>query len=406
MNQYAKHTDFATTLPASAALGRHAAARAQGRLRIVHCFRSPVGGLFRHVRDLVEAQRAAGHDVGIVCDSSTGGAYEDKLFAEIEPSLSLGLHRFPMQREVSLRDAAATWRAFREIRALRPNVLHAHGAKGGAYARMIGTMLRLSGRRVARFYTPHGGSMHFEPKSKEGRVYFAMERILGRMTDGFIFVSQYEADAYASKVGKPRAAVTIALNGLRAEEFEPVETKSDARDFLHIGMMRAMKGQEDFIRALAIVRDRTGYTPTAWLVGDGDEQPWFRQLAKVLGLGNAVSFRAAMPAREAFRMARTVVAPSRNESMPYLILEALAAGKPTLTTRVGGIPEIFGEHADLLLPPQNPEALADALIRALNEPEVMAANAARLRQSIRTRFSIETMAATVAGAYRQVVRPR
>jgi glycosyltransferase involved in cell wall biosynthesis len=113
-----------------------------------------------------------------------------------------------------------------------------------------------------------------------------------------------------------------------------------------------------------------------------------------------------MPARDAFKMARTVVAPSRNESMPYLILEALAAGKPTLTTRVGGIPEIYGEFADQLLPPENPEALADALIHALNEPQAMAANAARLRQSVRSRFSIETMAATVAGAYRQTVRRR
>jgi glycosyltransferase involved in cell wall biosynthesis len=406
MNQYAKHSDFATTLPASAALGRPARAAQNAPLRIVHCFRSPVGGLFRHVRDLVEAQRADGHDVGIVCDSSTGGAYEDKLFADIAPLLSLGLHRVPMEREVSLRDAAATARAFGEIRALRPDVLHAHGAKGGAYARVIGTLLRLTGRRAARLYTPHGGSMHFDPKSRQGRVYFTMERLLGRMTDAFIFVSQYEADAYAAKVGKPRAPVTIALNGLRPAEFEPVATDPDARDFLHIGMMRALKGQEDFIRALAIVRDRTGCTPTAWMVGDGDEQPWFCQLTKVLGLADAVTFRPAMPARQAFRMARTVVAPSRNESMPYLILEALAAGKPTLTTRVGGIPEIYGDHADLLLPPENPEALADAMIRALNDPARMAADAAALRQSIRTRFSIETMAATVAGAYRQVVRRR
>ena len=62
-------------------------------LRIVHLFRSPVGGIFRHVRDLVEAQHAAGHLVGIVCDSSTGGEYEDRLFDTIRPKLALGLQR-------------------------------------------------------------------------------------------------------------------------------------------------------------------------------------------------------------------------------------------------------------------------------------------------------------------------
>ncbi|MGH6805931.1 MAG: glycosyltransferase family 1 protein, partial [Ensifer adhaerens] len=51
----------------------------QRPLRIIHCFRSPIGGIFRHVRDLVEAHAAAGHHVGILCDSTTGGFYEDSL---------------------------------------------------------------------------------------------------------------------------------------------------------------------------------------------------------------------------------------------------------------------------------------------------------------------------------------
>ena len=56
-------------------------------LRIVHCFRSPIGGIFRHVRDLAEQHSAAGHQVGILCDSSTGGAHEEKLFEAILPKL-------------------------------------------------------------------------------------------------------------------------------------------------------------------------------------------------------------------------------------------------------------------------------------------------------------------------------
>jgi hypothetical protein len=51
---------------------------AASSLRIVHCFRSPVGGIFRHVRDLAEEHAKAGHQVGILCDSTTGGTYEDQ----------------------------------------------------------------------------------------------------------------------------------------------------------------------------------------------------------------------------------------------------------------------------------------------------------------------------------------
>jgi glycosyltransferase involved in cell wall biosynthesis len=139
------------------------------------------------------------------------------------------------------------------------------------------------------------------------------------------------------------------------------------------------------------------------MVGDGDEKPAYRLLANVLDLGKTVTFRDAMPAREAFAIARTVVVPSRNESLPYLVLESIAAGMPTLATRVGGIPEIFGADAGLLLPPENPAAIADAMMGALADPAGAAGNATRLRTAIRPRFAVEAMAATVAGAYRQVV---
>ncbi|MBW7947649.1 MAG: glycosyltransferase, partial [Sphingomonadaceae bacterium] len=104
-------------------------------LRIVHCFRAPVGGVFRHVRDLAVAQAAAGHQVGFICDSTTGGALEDSYFAAIADSLALGVTRMPIGRNIGPGDVAAGWRTYRTIKKLRPDVLHGHGAKGGALAR-------------------------------------------------------------------------------------------------------------------------------------------------------------------------------------------------------------------------------------------------------------------------------
>jgi glycosyltransferase involved in cell wall biosynthesis len=368
-------------------------------VKIIHCFREPVGGLFRHVRDLAEAQQAAGHAVGIVCDSSTGGPMDEALLDRLRPLLSLGLLRFPMRRHLAPSDLAAAWRIARQVRPLAPDILHGHGAKGGAYARTIGTLLRASGARVARIYTPHGGSLHFDPKSPSGRVYFLAERGLERMTDGFIFVSQYEADTYAAKVGSPRAPARIVPNGLRPEEFEPVVPAPDAADFLFIGTLREIKGPDVFLSALALLAKEAGGPPTAVIVGGGDDKPRYLSLAGELGLGETVRFRDPMPARDAFRLGRIAVVPSRAESMPYIVLETIAAGVPLIATRVGGIPEIFGTESGRLVAPGEPGDLANAMAAARTSPAAAREAADRLKTAISTRFTVSAMAAAIEAAY-------
>jgi glycosyltransferase involved in cell wall biosynthesis len=373
-------------------------------LRIVHCFRAPVGGVFRHVRDLAETQHEAGHAVGIICDSTTGGAFEEKALRAIEPFLTLGLKRFPMRRQITPSDIAATWRALREVRTLAPDVLHAHGAKGGAYARTIGTLLRASGSRVARIYSPHGGSLHYDTASMAGRVYFAAERIFEHMTDAFIFVSRFEAETYAAKIGPPRRPTAIVRNGLRPEEFEPVAPRPDAADFLYIGELRDLKGPDVFIEALAMMAER-GPPPTALIVGGGPDKTRYQRTVRDRGLSETVAFLDPMPAREAFARARAIVVPSRAESMPYIVLEAVAAGVPIAATRVGGIPEIFGAESGRLVPPGDSGALAAAMGRLREDLEKAGIAAQQLRAAIREDFSIDAMATGVEAVYRSVTIP-
>ncbi|WP_375165989.1 glycosyltransferase family 4 protein [Chelativorans sp.] len=371
-------------------------------MRIVHCFRSPVGGIFRHVRDLCEAQVAAGHEVGLVCDSTTGGAFEDQLFAEIGTKLKLGVARTPMQRHVGPGDVAAAWRTLRIIRRMRPDVLHGHGAKGGAYARLFGTALRMSGRRVARIYSPHGGSLHYDAHTLTGRFFFMLEALMGRITDHILFVSQYEQRAYEQKVGMPHAPATLVYNGLRAAEFEAVADAPDAADFLYIGMMRDLKGPDLFLDALRETEQRTGRAVSAVMVGDGDDRPKYVTQAEALGFGERVAFRPAMPARQAFALGRIMVVPSRAEAMPYIVLEALAARKILIATAVGGIPEIFGQNSPALAAPsvsslaeKMAAALADeAAFRAIMPPE----------NDLRTRFGADVMAKKIEAIYGETLR--
>ena len=119
-----------------------------------------------------------------------------------------------------------------------------------------------------------------------------------------------------------------------------------------------------------------------------------------LGLDDYFHFVPAMPARRAFSLGRIMVVPSRAESLPYVVLETAAAGKPLITTKVGGIPEIYGPLTDTLTPAENSGALAEAIARVLDQPDETAKIAANLRERVAAAFSVETMVDGVLAAYR------
>jgi glycosyltransferase involved in cell wall biosynthesis len=197
--------------------------------------------------------------------------------------------------------------------------------------------------------------------------------------------------------------MAVVRNGLRPEEFIGINPDADARDFLFIGEVRDLKGPDLFIAALALISRQGGPPPTGLIVGSGPDLPKYRAVVRELGLTGSVEFRSPMPAREAFRLARAVVVPSRAESMPYVVLEAIAAGLPLIATRVGGIPEIFGGAADRLVAPDDAAALAEAMAETRRFPEAAGTAATKLREHIRQEFTIAAMAKGVEHVYRTVV---
>ncbi|EJW09531.1 Glycosyltransferase [Rhodovulum sp. PH10] len=374
------------------------------RLRIVHVVRAPIGGIFRHVRDLATAQSAAGHAVGLVCDSRTGGAFEADAIAALAPTLALGAARLPMRRDVSPADLPALSRLMRHIGELSPDVVHCHGAKGGVYGRLVAARLGRK-RPVACLYAPHGGSLHYEAGSLEGRFYFGIERGLERITDALVHVSAYEAEIYRRKIGRPRCRAVVIPNGLRDDEFEPVIPRADARDLLFLGMYRDLKGTDVFLEAIALLETRYGRRATAHLFGQAEDEGRrrYQALAENLGIAERVTFHDPARTRSAFAQGRLVVVPSRAESMPYIVLETIAAGVPIVATRVGGIPEIFGPSAGELVPPGDADALAAALAGVLADPVRAQIAAAARFDYVRPRFHIDVMRRRIEDLYHDIL---
>ncbi|WP_375415573.1 glycosyltransferase family 4 protein [uncultured Bradyrhizobium sp.] len=369
-------------------------------LRILHAVRAPVGGIFRHILDVANGQADRGHHVGIIADSMTGGERAEAALAVIAPRLKLGVHRLAIRREPVPIDLVVWAHFMRLIRKLKPDVLHGHGAKAGAF-------IRLKGRsdQTIRVYTPHGGSLHYPLNTLKGAIYSRLERALMNRTDLFLFESAFARDTYQRTIGRPAGLVRCVFNGVTADEFDPIPTAEDATDVVYVGEFRHIKGADILIDAVALLR-AGGKPVKLTLAGDGEELDALKAQVARLGLGDAVRFIGHVKARYGFSKGRVLVVPSRGDSMPYVVIEAAAAGIPIVAANVGGIPEIFGRHTEALFAPNIVGAMADAIEMALDDPAAAAERARSLRERIFLHFSQKAMVEGIMAGYRDAFADR
>jgi glycosyltransferase involved in cell wall biosynthesis len=366
--------------------------------KIVHILRAPIGGLFRHVLDLSAEQSRAGHLVGIVCDSSTGGHFAEQQLAAISPVLRLGVTRVAMARNPGLGDLATLRTVGELLTGLGPDVVHGHGAKGGLYGRLAKLQSEQVEQDPVRIYTPHGGSLHYNRSSPAGFVFLNAERFLLRHSDAIIFESHYGAEEFRHKIGEPPCEAAVVHNGLRQADFNLALRDADATDFLFLGELRDLKGLDVLLSAMARIWKSGAHEPTLTVVGDGPDAAALKAQAKPFG--RVVRFLPPEPAINAFRRAKCVVLPSRAESLPYVVLEGLSSGLPVIASNVGGIPEIYGEKsASFLVPDGDPAALAQRMGDFLDDPGSFEASVVDLRNRLNTSFSIESMTAAVLDIY-------
>ena len=234
---------------------------------------------------------------------------------------------------------------------LRAGVAASRGAQArrAARPRRQGRRLRAARCRRAppiRVYTPHGGSLHYGRHTLRGMVYGAIERLLSRRTELFLFESAFARNAYEAMVGAPRGVVRVVPNGISAAEMAPVAPDPDAADHRqrrrippHQGHRRADRRRG---RAAPIgpARERSPSPATA--------RKARRSATRWPGsaLTDSVRFLGHTPARQAFAHGRLLVVPSRADSLPYVVIEAGGAGIPIIASGVGGIPEILGPDGD------------------------------------------------------------
>ena len=371
-------------------------------LRILQVLRAPVGGLLRHVYDLTEELAKRVHQVGVVADSLTSDDLTGQRLRALAPSIALGTYYFPMPRTVGLGDITTPLQVRALASKLKIEVLHGHGAKGGVNARLS----RIGRRDRVALNTPHGGVLNYKPGTAVGGFFRSIEHAIGSITDAYIFESGYAQRRFHELIGKPPCEEAVIHTGLAPDEFDPLPCDPDARDFVFVGEFRGAKGISYLIDALVDVKAKDGRPATMAKAGSGPEFEQTKAKIARMGLNDRIEILGVRPVRQALNRGHCLVVASLAESLPYVILEGSAAGRPVLSTNVGGISEIFGPTSGSLFPAADTDALRMAMQKFMDDPEAGMAEAKVRLDYIRPRFSISHMVDQIEALYREVLAKR
>ena len=299
-------------------------------------------------------------------------------------------------------DIRALWQIWRQIRRLRPDIVHTHSSKAGFVGRFAAKMAKAP----HILYTPHGHVFqgYFSPVVT--RRFVLLERLAARWTDRIITLTDAEADQHlALGIGRPGQFVTIP-SGIDLDRVTTVTPKRLVAHGTIVGTVARLvpvKGHSFLLDAIPTVLQRC---PEAQflLVGEGEMRPALEEQARRLGLGGRVTFvgfREDVPAVLAGMDA--VVLPSLNEGMGRVLVMAMALGKPIVATSVGGVPELLGNgEAGVLVPPGDSAAIAEAVSTLLcDQLRARALGEAGRRRA--SRYGAEAMVSALAKVYREVM---
>jgi glycosyltransferase involved in cell wall biosynthesis len=302
-------------------------------------------------------------------------------------------------RKIETVASVADWIAERGIA-----LLHTHSNRPNVVGRMAGALFRSQGLAVVAHY--HN---QYDDKWERDPAMLSLERRLVASTDSMIAVSESVRRHVADNIGVDEQRIDVIPNGVDAGAFAGVD-RSEARRALGldatrpvvglIGRITEQKGQDDFVEAaLAIAVERP--EPMFVMVGFAEDaalQQRLRQKIAVFGLSDRIRFLGNRDdMASVYAALDLVVAPSRWEGFGMMLIEAMAAGRPIVATRVGAIPDIVRDgRTGVLVEPRDAQALARAITAMLDDPQRRTAmGEAGQRESLRYGWSSAT-AQTVA----------
>jgi glycosyltransferase involved in cell wall biosynthesis len=386
-----------------------ATGQASGGVRVLRVFsRLNIGGPSLHVILLSAGLRRFGYETRLVVgrESPREGnmlALAAEKSVTCEGMAGLGREIAPFQ------DLRALVGLFRLMRAWRPDIVHTHTAKAGLLGRLAARAARVP--LVVHTYHGHVLRGYFSPGKTA--LYRWLETRLAPLADALVTVSESLGKDLVSLGVAGAGKVRVIPLGVELEHLTGRLPRGVLRSEAAIpdgvplvgmvGRLVPIKDAPSFLRAGRLVHDQRPEVRFA-LVGDGEERQALEALSRELGLDGRVTFfgwRQDLAA--VYGDLDVVVNASRNEGTPVALIEALAAGKPVVATRVGGTPDLLGEGTrGLLVPPGEPAALAAAILETIEKSEAARRRAQAGREHVLACHSSERLVRDVDALYREL----
>jgi len=360
----------------------------RGRPHVLHVSQPTTEGVANVLLGYVRDQLARGWTVTVACP-------EGGVLGPAAQQAGASVVRWEATRSPGPRVVGETRRLRRVVDGVDPDVVHLHSSKAGMAGR-----LAVRGRR-ATVFQPHAWS--FDAVRGPLRVAsLAWERWAQRWTTELVCVSLSER--LAGERAGIHASATLALNGVDLQRFEMATgaERSRARDRLGlpdvptavcVGRLAEQKGQRDLLEAWPQVSDRVPQARLV-LIGDGPDRDELETSARLLGGVLLAGNRADV--RDWLGAADVVVAPSHWEGMAVAPLEAMAAGRSVVATRVTGMVESIPRGAGALVDLGDLGALADALAVRLADGALAAAEGRQGRMHVEAHHDADASAEHVA----------
>jgi len=295
-------------------------------------------------------------------------------------------------------DGRCLWRAVQLVRQECPDLVHTHLPR----ADLVGAFVRAAGVRVPWVSSVHG----IYSRSWRGKWSLPLFSLLWRRADAVIAISYAVRDWLVKEHQVPPGKVHVVHYGIEPDRFvslgEAKTGEGDCPVIGTIGRLEPWKGHETLIRAMPLVLMRH---PQARLRIAGHD-PWgysgsLRRLIESLGLEEKVELLGFVEDIPSFLRGINVFAfASRSEGFGQVVIEAMAAGKPVVASRIAPLTEIVVDgETGFLVPPDDPEAFAEAISQVLADREKAYKMGNQGQRRVREVFSVEIMARKTIDIY-------